>query len=161
MDLAVYGTIWLALALFVAGELGKRGWRNDRPAASWAWPVSAAGAAIAVVHIVLAMSAVGWSHQATVMSTARRTESVYGVNWGGGVVLNYVFVAAWIVELFAWRRSPARFLARSTVIRWTLRVFYLVMIANAAIVFAGPTRRSLGVALVAALVFSWWPARRR
>jgi hypothetical protein len=33
-----------------------------------------------------------------VLETARQTDAVYGVSWGGGVYVNYLFVAAWLTE---------------------------------------------------------------
>jgi len=161
MNAAVYGTIWIALVLFAAGEVGRRGWRDGRAPASWTWTASAAGAAIAAVHIVLAMGTHDWSYEAAALATAQRTEAVYGLNWGGGVVVNYAFVAVWIADLAAWRSWRHAYVAAPRAVVWTLRSFYLVIVANAAIVFAAPSRRLFGAAIVGVLVFSWWPSPKR
>ena len=109
MDAALYWTIWIALTLFAAGEAGKRISRDGRVPARWAWPVSAAGAALLIVHIAIAMGARhGWSHAAAWSATAQQTASVYGLAWGGGVYVNYAFVALWLIELWQWHRSPER-----------------------------------------------------
>ena len=87
-------------------------------------------------------SAHAWSHEAAIAATARQTLAVYGVNWGGGVFVNYAFVAVWLFEAWRWRRRPAGDDAR--VITWMTRVFFLVMILNGAVIFAGrhaPDRR--------------------
>ena len=158
MDLALYWTIWIALILFATGEAGKRGLHRGGPPAPWAWPVSAAGAAIAIIHIVIAMGARhGWSHDAAWAATARQTASVYGLAWGGGVLVNYAFVAAWLFELWSWRRSPERYGHRSALVTWPIRLFFLVIVFNAAVVFAGGWRRAIGVVLTAVLIASWWP----
>ena len=160
MNAAVYGTIWIALALFAAGEVGRRGWRDGRPPASWGWPASAAGAAIAAVHIVLAMSTHDWSYETAALTTAQRTEAVYGLNWSGGVVVNYVFVGVWIADLAVWRAWRHAYLAAPRAVVWSLRFFYLVIVANAAIVFVAPSRRIFGAAVVGVLIYSWWPRKR-
>ena len=101
-------TIWLALAGFVVGEAGKT--RHFRTGVSprWAWPVWCAGLVACAIHIAIAMAHVhGWSHASAVMETARQTEAVYGVSWGGGVFVNYLFVAVWLGELVWWRVASA------------------------------------------------------
>jgi hypothetical protein len=159
VNAALYGTIWISLFLFALGEAGKRGLHDGRAPRLWAWPVSACGCAIAIVHIGIAMGAVhGWSHSAAVAATARQTSAVFGLNFGGGVYFNYAFVLLWAIEVWIWRRSPERYTVRSPVVTWLLRAFYLVIIANAAIVFAGAWRRAAGGLVVASLIASWWPS---
>jgi hypothetical protein len=97
----------------------------------------------------------GWSHQAAVLDTARQTAEVFGVAWGGGVYVNYAFVAIWLAELSWWRMDPDRYLRQAPWARWALRTFYLVIVFNAAVVFAAPDRRLAGVAVVAALLAAW------
>jgi hypothetical protein len=153
----LYAPIWLALILFAAAEVGKAWLTIDRTSLAWARRAWLAGAALCVMHIAVAMSVrYGWSHQSAVEETARQTAAVYGIDWGGGVYVNYVFVAVWIAEGVWWLRSPVRYAARSGAIRWTLRAFYLVIIANAAVVFASPLGRVFGVGLVGGLLWIWF-----
>jgi hypothetical protein len=116
-----------------------------------------------LVHIAIAMDvAHNWSHQSAVAATARQTSAVYGLNWGGGVYANYLFVAVWLFELWRWRRgsSPdAPRAPRPRLIVWTIRIFYLVMILNAAVVFAVGPRRVAGAVIVAVLLWIWRPRR--
>lgn len=150
MNIVLYWTIWLSLVSFAAGELGKarRLW--------WAWSASATGAILLTMHILLAMAVRhGWSHAAALDATARQTGAVVGLNWGGGVYVNYLFAAVWIVELFAWRQWPAGYDSRPGWMKWSLRAFYLVIIVSGAIIFAAGWRRLMGVAIVAALATSW------
>jgi len=146
----MYSTIWVALALFAVGEIGKaRG-------AAWAWPAWLAGVLLTGLHIGMAMASVhGWNHAAAVAATARVTRETFGLDWGGGVYVNYVFVAVWAAETMWWGVSPASYARQPTGLRWTLRVFYLVVIVNAAIVFAVGWRRWLGAGIVATLLWSW------
>jgi hypothetical protein len=109
------------------------------------------------MHILIAMSVRhGWNHQSAVQATARQTAAVYGLDWGGGVYVNYLFVAVWIAEGVWWRRWPVRYAARPRTIQWGLRAFYFVIIANAAVVFASASGRVIGVGLVGWLLGIWF-----
>jgi hypothetical protein len=149
---ALYGTIWLALAAFVVGEAGKR----RRPIPRWAWPVSFSGAVLCGLHIVIAMGHQHhWNHDAAVEATARQTAAVYGFAWGGGVYVNYLFLAVWLAELWRWWTRPAEYLAGNPAVTWALRAFFFIIIVNAAVVFAAPRTRVAGVVLTGTLLLIW------
>ena len=61
----------------------------------------------------------------------------------------------WLAELSWWRTDPSRYLRQPRWARWALRTFYLVIVFNAAVVFAAPDRRLAGVAVTAALLAAW------
>jgi hypothetical protein len=153
---AIAATIWAALALFVVAEALAGRATADRPA-SRAFSVAAgAGIVLLIAHMALALAARhGWSHDAAVRHTAAQTAAVYGLEWGGGFYLNYVFAALWAWD--AWRRRRGVALPAGS--RSALRAFYLAFIVNAAVVFVPAPRRWLGVVVVAALVWLWRPAR--
>ena len=154
-------TIWLALAGFVAGHAGISRQRQTGLAPVWAWPVWCLGLAACGVHIAVAMAFHHhWSHAAAVLETARQTEAVYGLAWGGGVYVNYLFVAVWLAELVWWRVDPRRYLGQRPWSIWTVRAFYLVIVVNAAVIFAAPDRRLAGVVVTAALLAAWAGGRR-
>jgi hypothetical protein len=149
---AVYVTIWLALWLFAAGEWG-RGRTPSR--IGWPWHTSAVGLGLALVHTVLAFDVVhGWSHDDAVLNTAVQTAAVYGVAFGGGVYVNYFFFLVWLADLAWWRRD-AGVHRRSRVIAVSLEVFYLVIIVNAAVIFAAGWRQAAGALLVLVLLAAW------
>ena len=151
----MYWTIWLALLLFAAGEFGRRRIRTGG-SAPWAWWVFVAGALLCALHIGVAMTtAHAWSHAAAIAATARQTMAVYGVNWGGGVFVNYAFVAVWLLDAWRWRRRPVD---NDRVMTWMTRIFFLVIILNGAVIFAAGTRRIAGALLVAWLLWIWRPA---
>lgn len=150
MTVAMYATVWLSLSLFAVGALGM-GRERD-----WGWGASALGALLLVVHIAIAMGVRhDWSHASAISATAAQTNAMYGLDWGGGLFVNYIFAAVWIGELVARRYAPAWFATRSPAFVWTLRAFYFVIIVNAAVVFAAGWRRLLGAVVVALLVVSW------
>jgi hypothetical protein len=143
---ATYLTIWWALALFVLGELGR-----SSGGKRWARMVSAAGLALALIHTALAFGVFhGWSHADAIRSTAQQTQEVFGVRFGAGVFVNYLFFAVWLLDVLIWRPvSPA-----SPGI-WVVRGFYLLIIFNGAVVFAAGWRRVLGAVLVGGLLIVW------
>jgi hypothetical protein len=145
---ALYATIWISLALFALAVTPPR--RDPGGPLGWRWYAYAFGAALCVVHILLAMGVHhGWSHEAAVRETAARSAEVYGFGWRGAIYVNYVFILAWIGEAAWWRADPVSYAARSALGAWALRLFYFVVVFNAAIVFASPAGRIAGATLLA------------
>jgi len=152
--IALYLTIWLALALFVGGETGRSLTRGSR-APGWAWWAFSLGLVLALVHTVLAFQWVhNWVHADAVNATARQTQAVFGVSVGWGVYVNYVFYGVWMADAAWWRRFPDLSQPASAV-TWGLRAFYLVIILNAAVIFAVGPRRLLGLMMVSWLAWIW------
>jgi hypothetical protein len=151
---ALYATIWISLALFGAGMSPRR--RHVRgEAPDWRWYAYATGAALCAIHMLLALGGHHrWSHEAAIRETAAQSAEVYGVGWGGGIYVNYAFVLAWIGEAVWWRAWPASYAARSHAVRWSSWLFYVVVLVNAAIVFASPAGRIAGSMLIAWLIGS-------
>lgn len=163
MTPAMYASVWLALGAFALGETAQG---RTPPSASprAAFGFHAFGLVLMVAHVLIAMGWVhGWSHDAAVIATARQSAAVYGLAWGGGVWVNYAFVALWTIDVWRLgldvrrgRLSPPL----PAPIALARRAFYLVMFVNAAVVFAGGVRRGLGAALVVMLLWAWRPRIR-
>jgi hypothetical protein len=162
MRLVLLGAIWLSLVLFVLGEAGKRELVARGAAPQWmrhAWTV---GALACLAHILIVFGVVHrWSHDAAVVDTARQTLAVFGIAWSGSIYVNYVFLGLWFGEAIAWHVQPRSYARQLARLQWPLRAFYFVVIFNAAIVFARPAARWLGVAVVAALLWTWFGASNR
>lgn len=152
---ALYLTIWTALVLFAAGETGRSlTSRGPRPPV-WAWWAFTAGLLLAVVHTILSFEIVhGWSNEAAAVATARQTQAVFGISVGWGVHVNYVFFVVWLGDVLWWRMAPEE-QPRTGAFTWILRAFYLLIILNAAVVFAAGPRRILGLAIVTWLATLW------
>jgi hypothetical protein len=149
VNTALYATIWAALVLFVIGEWGKQTIERTPHAARWAWRASLLGALLCIAHIVIVMGLRhGWSHDAAVRDTARQTMKVFGVAFGAGAYVNYVFVVVWLAELGWWRRDPLGYARRGPLAAWLLRGFYFVILVNAAVIFVRPQFRIAGLALL-------------
>jgi hypothetical protein len=162
MRALMLATVWLALSGFVAGEAGKARYFRTGVAPRWAWSAWCAGLVACLCHIVIAMSRhYRWSHEAAVLETARQTAAFYGLAWGGGIYVNYLFVGVWLAELLWWRLEPGQYATQPPWMRWAVRTFYLVIVFNAAVVFAAPGRRAAGAVVVAALLLAWLQQVRR
>lgn len=161
MNAALFITIWLALAAFVAVEAGRRTVLSGQRPLPWLTSASYTGLALLVIHMAIAFGVVhAWSHEAAVRATASQTAAVYGLSWGGGVYVNYLFALLWGVDAWLWQKSPERAARRSSIFGWALRLFYFVIIANAAVIFAHGHRRALGLGMALALLWIWRPLPR-
>ena len=155
---ALYSTIWAALLLFCSGETGRARARAGGASIPWAWWTYSAGALLCAIHIAIAMGvAHGWSHDAAIAATARQTMAIYGLNWGGGVYVNYAFVAVWLFDAWRWRQQAFRGARRADAVTWAIRGFFLIVVLNAAVIFATGPRRLAGAVLVAWLLWLWRP----
>jgi hypothetical protein len=157
VTVALYATVWAALALFAMAEAGRSRFANDRGPASWARPALLTGACLMVTHVLIALGLrYSWNHDAAVAETARQAAAVYGFEWRGNIYVSYAFVLIWALEVWRWRsRQIAAWVEPAT---WAWRGFALLIIANGAIVFATTTlSRAAGTLVVAALIWAWWP----
>ena len=163
-ELIVRTTIWLALVLYAAGEIGRLRWRSGHADdAALARGLSTAGCALYLVHVLFAFGVFhGWSHADAYRSTAEQTEELTGWRWGGGLFVNHLFTGVWLAELIAWWAKPGSYRIRAAWIDASVRFFFLFMVANGAVVFVGGAQRWLGLAIVALLVFGLFaePVRR-
>jgi hypothetical protein len=151
---ALYLTIWIALALFAAGESGRSLARPGSRPPAWAWWAFTTGLVLAIVHTVVAFDLVHqWVHADALRATAAQTQAVLGVSAGWGLYVNYVFLAVWLGDAWYWRVAPDHVRPRALV--WSLRAFYAIVIFNGAVVFAAGLRRIAGVLLVSWLARVW------
>jgi hypothetical protein len=117
---------------------------------------------LALVHVVAAFeSAYAWSHDAAIDGTARQTAAVIGIRWGGGIFVNYLFLAAWAVDVWHWWTAPDAHRRRSARLEILRLSFFLLMFINGAILFAGPVARVVGIPAVAAVMTAWLLVARR
>ena len=143
------GTIWLALVLYALSDFLR--WRTrTRPRleswARWGW---SAGLCVYLAHVAAAFHYYhDWSHAAAYADTARQTEDVFGVNWGGGIYFNYGFTAVWLEDTLWWWLAPGSFQRRPRYVDATIRAFFLFMIFNAAVVFPTGLSRWVGLGIV-------------
>ncbi len=154
-ELALHGTVWLALAAWATAEVMQGTSRERKPALDWRW-LWTLGALALAAHLALAMQLRhGWSHTAVVADTARQTEAKFGLSWGGGVWFNYAMVALWLVDTAgAWAAPIRRDAARGW--QWLVRGYFLFMWFNGAVVFPTGPVRWFGLLACMAVAWSWW-----
>jgi hypothetical protein len=154
----VRGTMIAATVAWTLGEvLMRRSAASDRIArAIWT-----AGIVLALVHVVLAFALVyAWDHEAAVAATAQQAAERFGWGWRGGVYINYVFLALWLADVCWWWAAPASHASRSQRIEAARLALFTFMFFNAAVVFASPAGRFVGIAAIAAVLIAS-PSRRR
>jgi len=161
-ELSIRWTIRAALGLYalaLAGRLlGKRYpfWLGP---ARWAWTL---GCALYLAHVGCAFQFQhGWSHAAAYRETARRTEELFGLAWGGGLYLNYLFTAVWVSDVLWWWLARTSYETRSRWLEGMLQGFLAFMAFNGAVVFAAGPVRWVSLAACAALGVLWWVTRRK
>ena len=102
-----------ALVWMLHGQWGRARW------------ASTLGVVVYLAHVWCAFTFhYGWSHATAYRETARQTAELYGVAWGGGLWLNYLFTAVWVGEVVWWRPR----------VRWWVPGFLGLMVLNGTVV---------------------------
>lgn len=117
-------------------------------------------ALLMLLHVLLAFHRVHeWSHPAAVADTARQTRELTGIDWGGGIWLNYLLAAVWLADA-VWRvTAPVNHARRPRGLMIALHGFLGFMWFNATVVFGSWVIRSIGLVAFALLAWCWWRER--
>lgn len=143
-ELTVFASIAAAIVLWAIVEV------RDRGRAMWS-----AGALLAAIHAGAAFHVFhGWSHAAAWSATARQTAHVTGLEWGGGLLLNYAFLLVWVGHAATWWLRGTTALG-GTRLDLLIRGFLFFMFFNGAVVFADGVMRALGGAAIGAVALVW------
>ena len=151
----IRATIVMATICYAAAE-----WLRLRRPAAWRvsrglWTI---GALSIIVHAAAAFHyRYGWSHTYAIHATAEDTAAVTGIEWGGGLYINYAFVALWTVDAAWWWLGAASYAARRRALSVAVSAVFLFMFLNGVVVFAhGPMRwfGAVCVLIVCSTVFS-------
>ena len=156
-------TIWVAVAGYFAGAAafalarGRRGWDSF---ARLAW--TAACVAL-LAHVACAFHFQhGWSHGVAYRETARQTEEVFGLDWGGGLYINYALLAGWVADVgWWWGRGLDAYRRRPWPLTYGWHAFLLFIVFNATVVFKAGFVRWAGLGLCLALCLAWLAGRSR
>lgn len=120
----------------------------------WIW---FAGALLAFAHTLSALAVFhGWSHRQAVLATEAQTEALLGIRVGAGVVINYLFVAVWLIDAM-WLLAISHARLPRPPKAWSIAAHaFLIFIAiNGAIVFAQGPIRWISLAALVALLVAW------
>jgi hypothetical protein len=154
--------VWLALAGYGLGAaiyMVSRGRQEWDARARLAWTV---GCLAMLVHVACAFHFYhDWRHDSALRETARQTSEVFAWNWGGGLYINYAFVAAWVADVFWWWRRLDRYRRRAWPITAAWHGIMICMFFNATVVFGAGLLRWLGLFLCGGLGVLWWVSGKR
>jgi hypothetical protein len=150
IDAIVFGTIAASVLCWAVGECtGSR----------VAWTL---GAALALVHAVSAFVVFyEGSYEMARVATMRQTEALTGVRFTGGIYINYVFLATWLLDAAWWWLSPASRAERPRAVDAGIRGFIFFIMVNGAVVFADGLARGVGLVAVIAVAACWMRRARR
>jgi hypothetical protein len=154
------GTIWVSIVGYAVGSvifalsLSPRRRAHRDSAARVVWTVACASL---IAHFISAFQFYhGWSHAAAYRDTARQTEELFGLNWGGGLFINYALLIAWIVDIAWWWRSGLDSYRKRP---WPLIALwhglFIFIIFNATVVFGDGIVRWLGMGVSLLLTITW------
>jgi len=153
-DLVLRGTAWLSLLAWMTGEARRTGSVSSSVRGRWAWTL---GVLALLAHTAVAFHLRhDWSHGAAQAETARQTRAVTGLDWGGGLFVNYALLLVWATDAVWWWLSPVAFGRRSPAIDLAVRGFLLFMFVNGAIVFVPGPMRVLGALAVSVVLAAWY-----
>jgi hypothetical protein len=125
-----------------------------------AWTI---GCVALVAHFICAFNFFhAWSHQSAYRDTARQTAEVFGINWGGGLFINYAVAILWSADVVWWWFAGVNaYRRRSWLLTLIWHSFLIFIIFNATIVFKeGPTRW-IGLLVCLTLCLSWVSINRQ
>jgi hypothetical protein len=147
-------TVRVAMALYVASLASRRRFPTSSRVA-WA-----AGCVAYLLHVECAFAYYHhWSHAEAYEATARQTADVVGLDWGGGLYINYAFTFLWLADICWWWIDMEGYLARPRLIEWVVQGFLGFIAFNATVVFATGFSRWFGSAacvLLAVLLICRW-----
>ena len=147
-------TIRIALALYVAALLFRFApCPAQRRPARLLWT---AGFVAFLLHLICAFHFYHhWSHDHAYAVTAVQTEEAIGLRWGGGIYVNHVFAAVWLVDVLWWWIAPGGYECRPRWVERTVQGFMAFIAFNATVVFGHGAIRWVGLAATV-LVAGFW-----
>lgn len=155
-------TIWITIAGYVVGAvafaLSRKRSRWDS-VARLAWTIACAAL---LAHVAFAFHFFhGWSHGAAYNDTARQTDEVFGLNWGGGLYVNYALVILWMLDVaWWWLRGLEAYRNRPWPLVGAWHGFLIFIIFNAAVVFKTGFLRWVGLCVCLGVGVVWLLAAR-
>ena len=150
-------TIWVAIVVYAIGSVvfalarGRSRWDSVTRVL---WTVAVLSL---VGHFICAYQFYHhWSHDSAYLDTARQTDEVIGLNWGGGLFINYAFLTLWTIDVsWWWLRGLASYRSRPWPVVAAWHGFLIFILFNAMVVFKDGPTRWVGLVICVVLLFSW------
>jgi hypothetical protein len=162
-ELLTRATIWITFIGYSAGSVLFATSHNRRrfdSAARIAWTVAVVAL---IAHFICAFQYFHfWSHSHAYIETARQTDEVFRVNWGGGLFINYALLILWISDVGWWWKSGLEsYRQRSRIVVLAWHSFLIFIIFNATVVFKTGVVRWIGLLITVLLCAAWSQAFRQ
>ncbi|HKU72543.1 MAG TPA: hypothetical protein VJR02_01360 [Pyrinomonadaceae bacterium] len=156
-DFLIRSTVWLSIVAYTIGCVVFATARGRAEIDRWvrlAWTV---GCAALLAHYICAFQFFhAWSHASAYSDTARQTAEVFGINWGGGVFVNYAVAILWISDIaWWWFAGLSSYRRRPWLLVLAWHGFLIFIIFNATVVFVDGVARWIGVVVSLVLCLSW------
>jgi hypothetical protein len=150
-------TIWISILAYTVGCVVFATARKQSNGDKWTRLAWTFGCAALVAHFICAFNFYhSWSQQSAYVDTARQTAEVVGINWGGGLFINYVVAILWIADVtWWWLAGLSAYRRRAWLITLLWHGFLLFIIFNATIVFKDGLTRWIGLLVCLTLGLSW------
>lgn len=149
-------TIWIAIGGYVTSAAIYLRWRESAIWQSQARWASTVGCAALVLHTISAFHFYhDWSQASAYREVERQTAEVTGSAFGGGLFVNYAFLALWMAEVVWWWRGLETYRQRHRLITAAWHGLFIFMLFNATVVFKTGWVRWLGAGLCAVLFLLW------
>ena len=150
-------TIWITIVAYAVGSVvfalarGRSRWDS---ATRGLWTISVVSL---VGHFISAYAFYHhWSHDSAYLDTARQTEAVIGLNWGGGLFINYGFLIIWTIDVgWWWLRGLNSYRTRPWPLVAAWHGFLIFILFNAMVVFKHGVVRWIGVVICTVLCVAW------
>jgi hypothetical protein len=144
-ELAVFGTIAAGVAAWAVAEArGSRTW----------WTLAAL---LTLIHSIVAFFVFyDGSHARAQAETMKQTAALTGVNFSGGIYVNYGFLATWLGDAAWWTVSPISYHSRPAWLSHLIHGFIFFIIVNGAVIFADGWAQVLGVTAVGVAIIGMW-----
>ena len=153
-------TIWISMGGYAVGSIIFAVSFSSRRRVQWdsaarvVWTIACASL---IAHFISAFQYYhAWSHTAAYSDTARQTEELFGLNWGGGLFINYALLIVWIVDIgWWWRSGLGSYRERPWLLVALWHGLFIFIIFNATVVFADGIARWVGLAISLLLTITW------
>ncbi len=150
-------TIWFAIVAYAIGSVV---FALARRRVSWdsltrvLWTIAVVSL---IAHFICAYQFYHhWSHESAYLDTARQTDEVVGLNWGGGLFINYAFLIIWTIDVgWWWLRGVNSYRTRPGAVVAAWHSFMIFILFNAMVVFKDGVVRWVGVVICLVLFLSW------
>ncbi|MDX2040891.1 MAG: hypothetical protein SF097_06565 [Acidobacteriota bacterium] len=149
-------TIWIAIGGYVIGVCLMLLFRESQTWQRRARLVWTIGCLALIAHTISAFHFYHhWSQASALREVERQTAEVTGMSWGGGLFINYAFLAAWIADVTWWWRGLDGYQRRHWAITAVWQFVLIFMIFNATVIFKTGVVRWVGVVLCLGLLAVW------